>query len=95
MEILILSPEGFIADLQEEFWVLLEGADNPGIRRSLEGTSMLIQLLSWQVPVQLMLEEMLNRLLPLGIAALMPPHRLRDRAILARGGWEEERVRSV
>ena len=56
---------------------------------------MLIQLLSWQVPVQLMLEEMLNRLLPLGIAALMPPHRLRDRAVLARGGWEEERVRSV
>lgn len=43
--------------------------------------------------MQLMLEEMLNRFLPLGIETLMPSHRLKDRFIV-RGGWEEEKMRT-
>jgi hypothetical protein len=41
-----------------------------------------------------MLEEMLNRLLTAGIAALMPPHRVRDRPIFAPAGWQEEKFRA-
>lgn len=95
MEVRVLSSESSLADMQKKLRVLLKGANNSGVRRLIECTSMLIKLLSWQVPVQLMLEEMLNRLLPLGIAALMPAHRLRDRSILARRGWEEEKMRSI